>query len=354
MIKLNIQEKGYQAVRRLFGIVNQCLLRDYESVVHAGQYMLSRFNIPQFYLGYSRYLNALNLKRRVFHLEFDSPITFAAFESHLDSLQFWLQLGCGGGCLKTIKCHPEFGNPRPRLQQLFINGNEHLLNALGLPGPGVTGLIEQVATHSIQHTNRPLGFSIGGHELAEYKQAIDEVLEDGVHLLRQPYIELNISCPNTSTGQSLHDNLTGLEALLTYVREKNKTIVIVIKVSPDANDANLCAIAELASSVPFVTINAGNTQFKRLGEVGLSEGKISIGGGGLSGPLLFERTLAMARVLAPFKLPLISTGGVSSVSQVQALLDCNVAVVGIATQLVKNPFSIVKMNQTLAKNNGPG
>ena len=68
MIQLNIQEKGYQAVRRLFGLVNQFLFSDYESVVHAGQRMLTRLNIAQFYLGHSRYLDSLNLKRRVFHL----------------------------------------------------------------------------------------------------------------------------------------------------------------------------------------------------------------------------------------------------------------------------------------------
>ena len=64
-------------------------------------------------------------------------------------------------------------------------------------------------------------------------------------------------------------------------------IVTVIKVSPDASQ-NLCDIAALATTFKDVTINAGNTQYKTTRDVGLCSKKMSIGGGGLSGPELFQ------------------------------------------------------------------
>ena len=349
MVGLFFHEKGYQLVRRLFGILDASWFHDYENVVHAGQAIITRLKIPSLYSNYSQNLSTLNIKKNIFSLEFESPITFAAFESHLDSLMLWHNLGCGGGCLKTIKLAPESGNPRPRMQRITLEGKEHLMNALGLPGPGVKSLIHKLKSHPIRHVTCPIGVSIGGHTLSEYNLAIQDLLPFIESQFRQPYLELNISCPNTDTGQSLHDNLSELETLIKLIRDKSSTIVIVIKVSPDATNNNLCDIASLAKQSHKVTINAGNTQFKSAEDVGLCKKKISIGGGGISGPFLFNRTLEMAKILKPYKLPIISTGGISTKSQIDALMDEGVTVIGMATQLVKNPFSVVKLNESLSK-----
>ncbi|MEK9726662.1 MAG: hypothetical protein VW397_01005 [Candidatus Margulisiibacteriota bacterium] len=347
MLFLKIQEKGYQTLRLIMSQCNAMINQDYEPVVHSGQWLLTKLKIPSLYTNYSQYLSRLNINTEVFSLQYESPITFAAFESHLDSIRFWLYLGCGGGCLKTIKFEKSPGNLTPRIQQLKINGQEHLINALGLPGPGIKALLSNLKHSPLIHMHHPIGISIGGHTLKEYKQVVDVLAVRQEALFKQTYFELNISCPNTTTGKSLHDNLFELEQLLKYIRLKLNG-VIVIKVSPDAKDQNLLEIAELATSYDQVTINAGNTQFKEETKVGLKSGSISIGGGGLSGPLLFERTLEMAKLLSPFKLPLIATGGIATVDQIKALQPHGVVCVGLATGLVKNPFIIPQLNQRLA------
>ena len=124
MAGLFLQEKGYRSIRSIMGIIDQWFFHDYETIVHAGQAMISQFKIPSLYSNYSRYLSSLNINRSVFSLDFNSPITYAAFESHLDSLIFWLNLGCGGGCFKTIRSEKSDGNPRPRMQKIKIDGNE--------------------------------------------------------------------------------------------------------------------------------------------------------------------------------------------------------------------------------------
>tara|TARA_B100001121_G_C18700289_1_gene627338 strand:+ start:5249 stop:6310 length:1062 start_codon:yes stop_codon:yes gene_type:complete len=346
MAGLYFQEKGYQYFRTILGTANKWGLHDYEKVVHAGQAIITRFKIPSLYKNYSRYLSSLNIKRSVFSLQFDSPITFAAFESHFDSLEFWLNLGCGGGCIKTIKYNAYNGNPRPRMQNISINGTEHLINALGLPGPGVNALIEKVKKSRLPSRKCPIGFSIGGQSLPEYQQVVETLIPYITADVNQPYIEINISCPNTTTGTSMHDNLDDIESLIRTIR-KLTPIVLVIKVSPDATDENLCDIAKLATEFDHVTLNAGNTQLKSTTDVGLKPHRISIGRGGLSGPSLFNRTLDMANLLSQFNLPLISTGGITNSDQIEQLLNSGVSVVGMATQLVKNPFSIIRMNKAL-------
>ena len=173
-------------------------------------------------------------------------------------------------------------------------------------------------------------------------------------ILKQPYIELNISCPNTETGQVLHESITDIESLLQEIRAIDKTIMIAIKVSPDATDDNLCDIASLAKNMNYIMLNAGNTQFKKCQDVNLKSSSISIGGGGMSGPSLYKRTLEMATLFQQFKLPLIATGGVSTTQQIIELQEKGVAIIGMATGLVKNPFSIVRINKELQsiKNRG--
>ena len=345
MVLIKLQEKGYVLIRKVMAIISRIYKKDYEQVVVAGQALISQFKIPSLYSDYSRYLAQLNIKQEVFGYEFQSPITIAAFEGHMDSIQFWLNLGCGGACLKTIKQHPSAGNARPRIQQTYIDGSEHLINAMGLPGLGVDAFLNRLT--EIAHYNCPIGVSIGGNTIEEYEYVIDALQTKLHQLLGHPYIEFNISCPNTHSGRALHDSIDDIERLLKKARESCPNTMITIKVSPDASDQNLCDIASLAKSMDQVTINAGNTQYKKCQEVGLQSNDISIGGGGLSGPSLFNRTLEMVTLLSQFKLPLIATGGISNEDQIICLQEHGVKVVGMATQIVKNPFSIISINKAL-------
>ena len=100
-----------------------------------------------------------------------------------------------------------------------------MINALGLPGGGIHKLIENFQS-DLGKTNRPIGFSVGGHSLQDYKDVIDVVVDQQNQLFKQSYIELNISCPNTTTGKSLHDNLAELEQYLNYIQAKQDTALL--------------------------------------------------------------------------------------------------------------------------------
>ncbi|MFQ6079776.1 MAG: hypothetical protein ACE5NJ_11685, partial [Thermodesulfobacteriota bacterium] len=105
----------------------------------------------------------------LYELYFPSRLTLASFKDDLKVVEIWLRFGLGGATLKTILKEASQGNPRPRLQEIVVDGHAGLLNALGLPGEGVAGLIKSLQGSSLFTYGRPIGISIGGHTISEYQ-----------------------------------------------------------------------------------------------------------------------------------------------------------------------------------------
>ncbi len=312
---------------------------DFEDVIVEGEARLERllrsplerllnFPIPH-------HLNTL-----LYDLSFPSPLTFAAFQGDTNQLDMWLKMGIGGGCFKTILKDSREGNVRPRITQLDIAGEEHLINAYGLPGKGIAAFRDMVLDSDFWSYGRPLGISLGGESPDEYL-AVFKALEPAlsVNTSRKYYYEVNISCPNTDEGQDILNHPELLKTLLQNIR-KETTKVIVVKLSPDQSDEELKIFADIIKCVEKTAINCGNTRFKK-------NETLSRGGGGLSGPCLFERTLEMLDLLSIYDIPLVATGGVSSVDDVRRCLSKGARLVGMATALVKDPFIIPLVNKAL-------
>lgn len=288
---------------------------------------------------------------RLYDLKFSSPLTFAAFKDDFSVMAIWLRLGMGGGCLKTILSEPRAGNPLPRIQELYTGEHKTLINAMGLPGKGVNGMLQAlVYTHLFEY-GRPIGLSIGGNTVEEY---LDNLigLESFMRQQRSAhYYELNISCPNTAEGQDISKNPALLEPLLRQMRLQTNA-VIGVKLSPDQPNETLLALTEAIRSVDRTYINAGNTTYRRCEQVGLSANALSIGGGGLSGGPLFPRTLEMVKVLSPLGIPIIATGGISTIDHVCELRDAGAVLVGMATAVVQDMYVIPRLNLQLAQRLG--
>ena len=284
----------------------------------------------------------------LYDLYFPSPLTAAAFKDDLKVLEIWLRHGLGGVTLKTILKEVREGNPRPRLQEVRVDGERGLLNALGLPGEGVAGLIQLLQGSSLFTHGRPIGISIGGHTIAEYEHnflELDRFLSPIGDIAY--YFELNISCPNTPDGQDMTKAPHLLESLLHSMR-KRSDVVIGVKLSPDQSNEDLLKFAELIRSVEKTYVCAGNASYRKCSDVGLSEQAMSIGGGGYSGRGIFGRTLEMTTILAPMKVPIVATGGIGTVAHVKALQDQGALLMGMATAVVQNPYCIPRINQQLA------
>ena len=318
--------------------------KDLESAVKFGDKVLPRFSI----LG--KYIFDFNIYPKegveLYGLNFPSPLVGSSFKSNPEILAIWLRMGLGSVIFKTVMKDERSGNQRPRLQDANIANEKGLLNALGLPGPGIEKFSTNLPKSKLWKFGRPLGISIGGDSIDEYINnvlKVDTVLR-GYSLTY--YYEFNISCPNTTNGQTICENPSDLEILLEKARTKISA-PISVKVSPDISDNILSCIGEVCVSNQKVFINAGNTQFKKPGDVGVNSSDFCTDGGGFSGPGIFNRTLKMVNLLSDFNIPIMATGGISSANDVKVLSKAGATLFGMATSLVLDPYCIPKINSEL-------
>lgn len=288
------------------------------------------------------------LRVNLYDLSFPSPLISASFKSEMPILNIWLKLGLGAVTVKTIMAEKRSGNAKPRIQEVTVDGQLALVNAMGLPGPGVDGLLSEFSRSQLMKWDRPIGFSIGGNTLDEYC-AVFERLESALNTMPNvtSFFEFNISCPNVPGEKNFDLTTSFVSDLLIRVRSSSQAVV-GIKLSPDFSDESILAIVAVVKQHVRTYVNLGNTQFRKCEELGLAEDAITIGGGGLSGSPLYDRTLAMTRLVASTGVPIIATGGVSSAKQVNELLENGATLVGMATAIVQDQYVIPRINYELA------
>ena len=182
------------------------------------------------------------------------------------------------------------------------------INALGLPGKGIDAFILALSKSKVYQFNRPIGISIGGKDEEEFKAIF---LKAHAYMSAHPenpyFYELNISCPNVMHGRDLLKEPDAVKQMLNFMRSHTKA-VIGVKLSPDQTNEQLLQFTETVKTIPKTFITIGNTTFRKCEAMGLDASAISVGGGGLSGDFLFDRTLEMVKLLSPLKVPLIATG----------------------------------------------
>ena len=223
------------------------------------------------------------------------------------------------------------------------------MNSLGLPTKGVDNFINHFEHEKLLSFNRPIGFSIGGDSVNDYVKVF-ELINSRVESssFNQFFYEINISCPNTEDGKCLSDDLNQLSFVLKKLRSLSSK-VIVVKTSPDSNDNEILKICELLSSIDKIAINVGNTRYVLAESVGLEEHHFSKPGGGLSGAPLFKDTLERVKLINDsFQIPIIATGGIGNHSQVKSVVDSGATLIGMASQLVTDPFIIPQINNKLS------
>ena len=316
--------------------------KDLEPAVKIGDSILGYFFIFKKFA--FEYQIPNDCKVDVCDLKFPSPLVGASFKSDINALDMWLKMGLGSIIFKTVMREERKGNPRPRLQEVDVDGERGLFNSLGLPGPGIKNFIYDLEDHILWEYNRPLGISIGGDSVHDYFENIQEVEKSLLGQKGQYFYELNISCPNTINGQTICEEPGSLHELLSLIKNKIEK-PLSIKVSPDIPDITLNELGEVCQSFDSIIINAGNTQYRSKTELGFKNGIFSMDGGGLSGTTIFERTVEMVKLFSNFKIPIMATGGISTIEHIKVLKDSGACLFGMATSLVLDPYCIPRINR---------
>lgn len=266
-------------------------------------------------------------------LAFANPIGLAAgFDKQGEAVRPLMRLGFGFVEIGTVTPRPQRGNPRPRLFRL--PEERAAINRFGFNSDGIEAVcarLRRLRTGS--RLPAPLGVNLGIN-----KEGADPV-RDYAALARacQPYADyltVNLSSPNTPGLRDLQ-KAGQISAILSAIGAVNR-LPVLVKLAPDLADADLPDLLAAIGEGGAAGVIVSNTTIARpAGLRGVHAGE----SGGLSGPPLRERALAMLASVARLAarrpetaaLTLIGAGGLSDAADIIARIEAGAHLVQLYT-----------------------
>jgi len=222
---------------------------------------------------------------------------------------------------------PREGNSQPRL----VETAGGLLNSIGWENIGVDALIEEKAPVWARWSV-PVIVNVAGETIDDYVVVTNKL--EGVPGISG--IELNISCPNVSSGGMEFGVDPQLAAQVTSEVKAATTLPVIVKLSPNVADIKEIALAvEEAGADAISLINT----LKGMA-IDINKRKPCLGNivGGLSGPAIKPVALYMvfeaARVV---HIPVIGCGGIACAADALEFIMAGATAVQIGTACLTIP-----------------
>ena len=261
-------------------------------------------------------LSQLGVKKKSTHafgLDFSSSFGIAAgFDKNAIAVKELGQLGFSHVEIGTVTRHRQSGNPKPRLFRLVKD--QALVNRMGFNNDGADQVARRIAKLRASGAKLPIiGVNIGKSKITELVDAVSDY-EYSTKALAPvaDYIAVNVSSPNTPGLRSLQD-VDQLEPILVAVAREALGKPVLVKIAPDLDDSAVIEVAALVRKLGLAGVIATNTTVSRDGLVTPITQVESYGAGGLSGPVLANRSkevLVLLREELGEKFTVISVGGV--------------------------------------------
>ena len=289
-------------------------------------------------------------------LDFPGPLGLAAgFDKDARGVPVLGALGFGFVEVGTVTARAQPGNPKPRLFRLMAD--RAIVNRMGFNNQGADAVAERLLQLRRSRFGRGRGPGvIVGVNIGKTRAVPDsEAVADYVASARAvagvaDYVVVNVSSPNTPGLRDLQA-ADRLKPLLAAVREVLAGVPLLVKIAPDLADEDVDAIADLAVALRLDGIIATNTTVSRSGLVSADADVAAAGAGGLSGPPLRDRSLAVLRRLrarAGDQLVLIAAGGIETADDACARLAAGATLLQAYTGFVYGgPFWPRRINAGL-------
>ena len=288
------------------------------------------------------------LKINILGNEFLNPIGLAAgFDKNAEVYDKMFALGFGFAEVGTITPKAQEGNSKSRVFRLIED--EAIINRLGFPNQGLVKIKSRIETKKAAGI---LGINIGPNK--DSASRIDDYVEcfKNFHNLCS-YICINISSPNTENLRNFHEQ-DNLRKLLTEILNIKKNLSsrtpVVIKISPDINDADIDMICKNILEFNLDGLVLTNTSVK-LRENLVNKQKNETGG--LSGsPIKDTSNLIIKKFFKTIKgkVPIIGVGGIDSGASAYEKIRAGASLLQLYTGLVyKGPFVVTAIKQELAE-----
>ena len=261
------------------------------------------------------------LRVRALGLEFPSPLGLAAgFDKDARGTRGLAALGFGFVEAGTVTARPQPGNPRPRLFRL--TADRALVNRMGFNNSGAPAAAERLRRSRARSGGPVVGVNIGKtRAVPESGAAADYAASARAVAGVADYVVVNVSSPNTpglrdlQAVDRLRPVLVAVRSALDASAPAGRRVPLLVKIAPDLADADVDAVADLALELGLDGIVATNTTVSRDSLASSPAEVAAAGAGGLSGPPLRDRSLAVLRRLharAGDRLVLIGVGGIET------------------------------------------
>lgn len=272
----------------------------------------------------------------------------AGFDKNADVVAELGELGFSHVEIGTVTKFSQPGNPKPRLFRL--KQDKALINRMGFNNLGADEIAKRLGKLRSSGRHLPvIGVNIGKSKVTPIQDAASDYGYSAKVLAPfADYIAVNVSSPNTPGLRSLQA-IDQLEPILRQVQMNAIGKPILVKIAPDLADQDILAVCELVEKMGLSGVIASNTTISRNGLVTDSKVVAAMGEGGLSGPVLADRALAVLKLVRN-KLPrpvcVISVGGVISAQDVSERLAAGADLVqGYTGFVYQGPFWAQKINR---------
>jgi dihydroorotate dehydrogenase (NAD+) catalytic subunit len=246
------------------------------------------------------------------------------------SLRSVVEAGAGAVVTKSLGLRPREGYLNPTVVQVDCG----LLNAMGLPNPGVRHFGEEIK--EVKETEVPVIVSIYGFSSEEFAKVAEMAVDVGADAL-----ELNVSCPHVEeTGAEIGSDLELVTEVVRKVRNKVDKPVFV-KLTP--NVAKMVEVAKAAVEAGADAITAINTVRAMAIEIETTRPLLANKIGGLSGPAI--KPIAVRCVYEIYReidVPVIGCGGITDWRDAVEFMLAGASAVQIGTAIAFKGLRVFK------------
>jgi dihydroorotate dehydrogenase (NAD+) catalytic subunit len=243
----------------------------------------------------------------------------------------------GGLSVKSITLTAREGNPTPRIAE----APSGMLNAIGLQNRGVDFVKDKELPFLAKYDTEVIA-NVAGANVMEYGEVISRL--NGIDTIKA--FELNISCPNVSSGGMAIGTDPELAAQVTRLAKEQADKPVYVKLSP--NVTNIVEIAQAVEAAGADGLVLINTLQGMAIDLRRATPLLANGTGGLSGPAIKPVALRMVyQVAQAVNIPIIGCGGITCAEDVLEFLYAGASAVEIGAQNLVDPYCCPKIIEEL-------